>query len=116
MHIDIQTSDMVLTEGLAAHVEQRLLFALGRFQAHVARVAVHLSHVNGPAGVDDGHCHLQVRLHGLPDIVAEDTETDLYVAVDRAAERAGRTLGRQLRRAGGIFDDRSAWGNYEPLE
>ncbi len=113
MHIDIQTSDIVLNEGLAAHVEQRLLFALGRFQAHVARVTVHLSHINSPAGTEDGHCQLQIRLHGLPDIVAEDTETDLYLAVDRAAERAGRTLGRQLQRAGDVFDNRSAWGSYE---
>ncbi len=38
------------------------------------------------------------------------TETDLYVAVNCAAERAGRTLGRQLRQAGDVFDNRSAWG------
>jgi ribosome-associated translation inhibitor RaiA len=30
--------------------------------------------------------------------VIEDTEADLYMAIDRAAERAGRTLQRRLAR------------------
>lgn len=110
MRIEIQTSDIMLNEALITHVEQRLLFALGRFQARVVKIAVHLSAINCPAGAEDKHCHLEVRLHGLPNLVVADTETDLYVAVDRAAERAGRTLGRQLRQAGDVFDNRSAWG------
>ena len=31
-------------------------------------------------------------------VVIEDTEADLYVAIDRAADRAGRTLERRLAR------------------
>jgi len=42
--------------------------------------------------------------------VIEDTEADLYVAVDRATDRAGRTVGRRLARqrdrgrASGLYD------------
>ncbi len=111
MRIDIQASDIVLNEALIAHVEQRLLFALSRFQARVVQITVHLSAINGATGAEDKHCHLQIRLHGLPSLVTDDTETDLYVAVNRAAERAGRTLRRTLRRADGIFDNRSVWSN-----
>mgnify|MGYP001051275097 CR=1 FL=1 len=46
----------------------------------------------------DKRCHLEVRLKGLPEVVIEDTQADLYVAIDRAAERAGRTLARRLAR------------------
>ena len=37
-------------------------------------VAVRLSDINGPKGGLDKHCHLQLRLRGLPDIVVKDTE------------------------------------------
>ncbi len=97
MQIDIQTCGITLNEPLTARVEQRLLFTLGRFQAHVIRVSVHLS------ATGDHLCQLRIRLYGLPDIVIEDSEEDIGVAIDRAAERAGRTLGRQLQRAGQAF-------------
>ncbi len=104
MQVEIHAHGFVLTEDLRAHVGQRLQFALNRFQERVVRVAVHLSDSNGPRGGVDQHCHLQLRLRGLPDIVVKDTEADIHVAVDRAAQRAGRTLGRHLRRARGSFD------------
>ncbi|MDX1253120.1 MAG: HPF/RaiA family ribosome-associated protein [Gammaproteobacteria bacterium] len=116
MQIDIQTHGFVLTQGLRTHVEQRLRFALTRFQNRVARVAVHLSDVNGPRGGVDKHCQLQVRLRGLPDIVVKDTEADLYVAVGRATERAGRTLARYLRRARGGFDKHTERSDDERIE
>ena len=116
MQIDLQAHDFLLTEGLRVHVEQRLRFALNRFQDRVARVAVRLSDVNGPRGGLDKHCHLQVRLRGLPDIVVRETQADLYVAVDRAAERTGRTLGRYLQRARGVFDSRVTWSSDEHRE
>jgi ribosome-associated translation inhibitor RaiA len=57
-----------------------------------------LSDINGPRGGVDKCCRLQVVLDGLPDVVVEDIETDLYVAIDRAASRAGRTSRRRLTR------------------
>jgi len=95
-----------LTEGLHTHVQRRLQFAMSRFQDRALRVKVCLSDVNGPKGGVDKRCRLQIRVGGLPDIFIEDTESQLHVAVDRAVERAGRTLGRQLKRMRGSFDDR----------
>lgn len=98
MQIDIQIRDLTLTEGLRAHVKRRLRFAMGRFQDRGLRIKVRLSDVNGPKGGVDMHCHLQICVGGLPDIFVEDTEANLYAAVNRAVERAGRTLQRQLAR------------------
>jgi ribosome-associated translation inhibitor RaiA len=53
---------------------------------------------DGPRGGSDKRCHLRVVLAGLPAVVVEGTEGDLYVAIDRAADRAGRTLVRKIER------------------
>jgi len=37
-------------------------------------------------------------LAGLPDVVIEDIEADLYIAIDRATDRAGRTVVRKIDR------------------
>jgi hypothetical protein len=39
-----------------------------------------------------------VVLSGLPEVVVEDVEADLYFAIDRAADRAGRTVMRKIGR------------------
>ena len=57
-----------------------------------------LSDVNGPRGGVDKRCGIEVRLKGTSAIAIDDTEADLYVAIDRAAERTGRTLDRRLAR------------------
>ena len=106
MQIEIHARDFVLTDGLREAVERRLRFALGRFDERPLRVNVRLSDINGPRGGEDKHCAIQVRVGGLPDIVVEDTEADLYAAVNRATERVARTLRRKLQRARPSFDPR----------
>jgi len=98
MQIDILSRELALTESLRSHVKRRLWFAMSRFQGRGLRIKVRLSDVNGPRGGVDMHCHLHICVAGLPDIDVEDTEANLYAAVNRAAERAGRTLQRQLAR------------------
>ncbi len=98
MQIDIQARNFSLTEALRSHIERRLAFALGTRDHHIRRIVVRLSDINGPRGGIDKHCHLQVLLAHMPDVVIEDTESDLYAAIDRACDRAGRTVGRRLDR------------------
>lgn len=96
MQIDIQARDFPLTEALRGHIKRRLGFALSARDGHIQRVKVRLTDINGPRGGVDKNCHIQVVLARLPDVVIEDTEADLYIAIDRAADRAGRTVGRRL--------------------
>ncbi len=98
MQIDIQARNFSLTDALRRHAERRLRFALTCCDEHIQRVAMRLSDINGPRGGVDKRCHLQVVLAGLPDVVIEDIEADLYVAIDRATDRAGRTLVRRIER------------------
>lgn len=106
MQIEIHAHDFLLTEGLRAHVDRRFQFSMSRFLDHVQRVTVRLSDINGPKGGVDKHCQVQLHLRALPEIVVKDTEADLYVAVDRAADRAARTLGRKLQQTRQIDFDK----------
>lgn len=98
MQIDIQARDFSLTDALRDHAERRLRFALTCCSDHIQKIVMRLSDINGPRGGEDKRCHLQVVLSGLPDVVIEDVETDMYVAIDRATDRAGRTLLRKIDR------------------
>ena len=98
MRIDIRARNFPLTDTQRSHAERRLRFALTCCDDHIQRVVMRLSDINGPHGGADKRCHLQVVLAGLPDVVVEDTEADLYVAIDRATDRAGRTLVRRIDR------------------
>ena len=110
MQIDIQARSFSLTDALRSHAEWRLRFALTFFDNHIQRVVMRLSDINGTRGGTDKRCHLQVVLKGLPDVVIEDTEADLYIAIHRATDRAGRTVERRLARqrdrvrASGLLD------------
>lgn len=103
MQIDIQARNFSLTDALRNHAERQLRFALTCCDDHIRRIVVRLSDINGPHGGADKRCHLQIMLNGLPDVVVDDTETDLYVAIDRAADRAGRTVVRKLNRQHAIL-------------
>ncbi|MFZ4536110.1 HPF/RaiA family ribosome-associated protein [Propionivibrio sp.] len=98
MQIQIHADDFDLTEGLRDHVAKRLAYALNHGLDIVSRVVIRLSDVNGPRGGVDKRCAIEVRLKGASAIAIRDTQADLYVAIDRAAERAGRTLDRRVAR------------------
>lgn len=98
MQFNIQARDFSLTKSLRNHAERRLWFALTCFDNHIQRIVMLLSDINGPRGGVDKRCQLRIVLDGMPDVVIQDTEADLYVAIDRAANRAGRTLVRKLDR------------------
>ena len=98
MQIEIQARNFSLTPAMRGHVKRRLGFALSSRYEHIERILVRLSDINGPRGGNDKCCHIQVVLPQLADVVIEDTESNLYVAIDRAADRASRTVARRLTR------------------
>jgi ribosomal subunit interface protein len=98
MQIEIQARNFSLTEALRGHIQRRLGFALSTRYEHIKRILVRLSDINGPRGGNDKCCLIQVVLPGQADVVIEDTESNLYVAIDRAADRVSRTVSRRLGR------------------
>jgi len=61
-------------------------------------VVVRLGDCNGPRGGADKFCKIQVLLEHAPPVLIEDTGADLYAVIDRAAERAGRNVAKNLGR------------------
>ncbi len=98
MHVDIQSRGFELTDALRDYAVRRLAYGLGQSTPHVVRVAVQLLDINGPRGGADKRCRIRVKLDTPLEVVLEDTQPNLYVAIDRAAERVGRTVARNLRR------------------
>ncbi len=98
MQTHIQSRGFNLTDALREYTLRRLSYAVSFASDHIRRVTVHLSDVNGPRGGDDKRCQLVVTMDKLPSVIIEDTENDLYAAIARATERAGRSVARHLGR------------------
>jgi len=102
MQMDIQSQGFTLTDGLSDYLKKRLIYALNHGDEYISRVTVRLSDINAPRGGADKRCFIEVRLKQKTAVAIEDTEADFYVAIDRAAERVGRTLSRRLARQRGF--------------
>jgi putative sigma-54 modulation protein len=98
MQMEIQARDFPLTKALGSYIKRRINFVLSSRYDQIQRIIVRLADINGPRGGIDKRCQIQISLPRLVDIVVEDTESDLYVAIDRATDRAGRTVNRRLAR------------------
>jgi ribosome-associated translation inhibitor RaiA len=96
MQVDIQSLGFSLTPALSAYARRRIDDSLGFAAARINRLVVRLSDINGCRGGDDKRCLIDLRAKGVPEIVIEDVESDLYAAIDRATERARRALVRRL--------------------
>lgn len=96
MQIAIQTHGFPLTGALEKHVQDRLRFTFSRVADRIRRVQVTLSDINGPRGGVDKRCLIEARLDGQPSIVIQDLQSDMYMAINRAAGRASRSVMRRL--------------------
>ena len=59
---------------------------------------MHFDDVNGARGGADKRCRIIVTLIPSGSIRVEDTDSDLYAVVARAADRLARAVGRELER------------------
>jgi ribosomal subunit interface protein len=98
MRISVRALGMEATEGIREHVQRRVLFAVGRFSARLEDVSVRLGDANGPRGGTDKTCRVVAVVGGGGQVVVEDADADLYVAVDRATSRLGRAVARAVDR------------------
>jgi len=97
MQIQIRSKNAESTPELQQHIERRLQFALGRFNGRVRLAVVRLQDLNGPKGGVDQECALEIHTSWHTRIHIEERDKDVFAAVSRAAERAGRAFERQSR-------------------
>lgn len=98
MQVDIQCRRLKLTRGLRGFGERRIRSVLSRFDERIKKVSLWLSDVNGPKGGSDKNCQVQVVIAGKAPVIVEETRENLYVAINRALERASQSVVRKLGR------------------
>lgn len=99
MRIDIHSSKFTLTESLRGHIERRIQFALNWAYHKLPRIHLRLDDVNGPRNGVDKVCRIQIPVAGGKPVVIEEVQADMYVAIDRAIERAAQTMSRRIERS-----------------
>lgn len=101
MQFEIRAKDMPISEPLRVHIERRFSFALERFAMRITRVCVNVRDLNGPRGGVDKRCRVAIVIMPSTTIVMEDQASNIYAAIDRVADKAGRCIGRRLKRRKG---------------
>jgi putative sigma-54 modulation protein len=98
MYLQIRAKNFRLHDTDREEMERRLQFALTRFDGRIFQVTVGLADLNGPRGGVDKQCRLVVKLASSGKVTIEETHASASAAVALAAERAGRAVGRELKR------------------
>jgi ribosomal subunit interface protein len=95
MKIQIPQCDVDVTDALRDHVERRIGLALARFAGRIGRVIVRFSQVDGERLAATKRCQIEVGLRPRR-LDVEDTDVDLFAAVNHATDRASRSIPRAL--------------------
>jgi putative sigma-54 modulation protein len=98
MRIGTHGDGVPVKEELREYVRRAVFFAIGRFVPRILSVSVLISDVNGPRGGVDKRCKIRIDMGPLGTVMAEDTDSQVRAAIDRASERAGRGLRRVMQR------------------
>jgi putative sigma-54 modulation protein len=98
MRLEIRRSGVKVTEGLRAHIVERLRLALGRFARYIGEVWVYLRDVNGPRGGTDKECRIVVEVPHAGRVVVTGADAEIYAAITRTAGRAGFAVRRHVKR------------------
>jgi len=100
MKLSVRTPEYEGNEAVKSLVEQRLLFALARFEERIEHVNVHLTDRDCPPGRFERRCHMVARLIPWGAVHVEKTADGAYAAIDHAADRLGRYVEHELARRG----------------
>ena len=98
MEFDIQERGIKLNDSMVTYLKERINSTLGNRYNQIQRITVQLGKINRPLGKINSLCHVRITLPRLKDIVIEDIQSDIYVAIFRATDRVSRTVNRRLAR------------------
>ena len=96
MQIEIQALSFPFSHAMIRHFIHRLVLTLSVHDENIQHIKVQLSYISGARGGADKRCQIHAVLSRLPDVVIQDEDIDLYVAIDRAVDRTTRTVDRRL--------------------
>src|SRR5882762_9288065 len=85
MNLILNTHNITLTKALETHVQSRIS-QLERLDRFAVDARVILEHDTSKATDKQFKCSMRLAMPG-PDLFAEDTESDLYAAIDLVAKK-----------------------------
>jgi putative sigma-54 modulation protein len=98
MDVEVRIQGTDAADAIRIYGTRRIRFALGRFASRVGRVVVRVSDINGVRGGVDQCCHISAELLPSRKVVLDQVDADLFSAIDRASERLGQALRREIQR------------------
>lgn len=115
MNIDIQSVRVPMTTAFSDHATRRLGFVMSRHADRIQRVVVRFGESSRRRVGADKFCRIRVYLVDAPVAVIADVGADLYAVIDRAADRVGRVVVKNLGRSrfgrrGGTEAAQSSYG------
>jgi ribosomal subunit interface protein len=99
MQIEVRERGIAISAPLRTYIERRLTFALGRFSPRIKKVLVRLQDVNGYKGGVDQQCQLAVVLQPCVTVVFEACDSDVFLSIAQAADKAANYIARHFKRA-----------------
>lgn len=98
MRVEIRSRAVALEAEMKESIRRRIGFVLGRYADRIRTVHVRIEDENGPKGGVDILCRVTVRGDGIGELHVEDRDRDPRVLIDRAIQRAGRSVARVVDR------------------
>lgn len=108
MKILVQSTGTQLTPSLKDYIHLRLRFALRQFGNRIKHVWVNLSSLPYSGDVNAERCLIQVQLRDKPQVVIENTQNKLTLAIDLATHNVKRTLSRRISQHNNLQPARSS--------
>ena len=100
MNLILNTHNITLTKAIQDHVQSRIS-QLERLDRFAVDARVMLEHDTSKATDKQFKCSMRLAMPG-PDLFAEDSETDLYAAIDLVAKK----IEQQIRKRHGKYKAR----------
>lgn len=98
MELELHVRGTEFLEALRNYAERRLRFSVRRLDHHIKRLRIYVEDLNGSRGGIDKRCRIIAQIAPSGNLVIEETDARIHEAVDRAADRFGRTVRRELKR------------------
>ena len=98
MNLELHFRNSNFAEALQTYLERRLQFAFSSFGDRIGLVTVRLGDANDRRGKPLRKCEITADLVPSGHLVANESNSDLYVAVDRAVRKIAQLLRKECDR------------------
>ena len=88
MNIEILPKDVLLTPADETYIRNRLYFAVAGSEQDIDTASVSLCAIPGFELEEIQHCRVEIDLLNGCTVIGDSSESDIYVAIDRAIERS----------------------------